>query len=122
MSDTAGAAVVPLSKGFGYGIILGLGFAFALGMIGTTWALKRYHGEVSELPLCAMIALLNLTSTGSNLGGILDSWPNSQIGSCCRRCGVQLDMGCDSPAVFGRCLQIWSLRYVKNPKIVLLIC
>ncbi|KIW81574.1 hypothetical protein Z517_04600 [Fonsecaea pedrosoi CBS 271.37] len=46
MSDTAGAAVVPLSKGFGYGIILGLGFAFALGMIGTTWALKRYHGEV----------------------------------------------------------------------------
>ncbi|KIW34677.1 uncharacterized protein PV07_01441 [Cladophialophora immunda] len=46
MSDAAGAAVVPLSKGFGYGIILGLGFAFALGMIGTTWALKRYHGEV----------------------------------------------------------------------------
>ncbi|KIW18860.1 hypothetical protein PV08_03149 [Exophiala spinifera] len=47
MSDTAGAAAyVPLSQGFGYGIILGLGFAFALGMIGTTWALKRYHGEV----------------------------------------------------------------------------
>ncbi|KAJ9616845.1 urea active transporter [Cladophialophora chaetospira] len=46
MSDTSGAAIVPLSKGFGYGIILGLGFAFALGMIGTTWALKRYHGEV----------------------------------------------------------------------------
>jgi hypothetical protein len=45
--------VVPLSKGFGYGIILGLGFAFALGMIGTTWALKRYHGEVSEpVSLC----------------------------------------------------------------------
>jgi hypothetical protein len=49
MSDTAGAAVVPLSKGFGYGIILGLGFAFALGMIGTTWALKRYHGEVGGI-------------------------------------------------------------------------
>lgn len=46
MSHTAGAAYVPLSQGFGYGIILGLGFAFALGMIGTTWALKRYHGEV----------------------------------------------------------------------------
>ncbi|KAJ9502486.1 hypothetical protein H2202_001607 [Exophiala xenobiotica] len=46
MSDTAGSAYVPLSQGFGYGIILGLGFAFALGMIGTTWALKRYHGEV----------------------------------------------------------------------------
>lgn len=36
----------PLSTGFGYGIILGLGFAFALGMIATTWALKRYHNEV----------------------------------------------------------------------------
>ena len=48
MGDTSGAAIVPLSKGFGYGIILGLGFAFALGMIGTTWALKRYHGEVSR--------------------------------------------------------------------------
>lgn len=32
----------PLSRGFGYAIVLGLGFVFALGMIGTTWALKRY--------------------------------------------------------------------------------
>lgn len=35
----------PLSQGFGYGIVLGLGFAFALGMIGTTWALKRYDNQ-----------------------------------------------------------------------------
>lgn len=52
-----------LSQGFGYGIILGLGAAFgkylnvqrrrklancssALGMIFTTWALKRYNGEL----------------------------------------------------------------------------
>lgn len=33
---------VPLSQGFGYGIILGLGFAFALVMIFITWSLKRY--------------------------------------------------------------------------------
>lgn len=32
----------PLSQGFGYGIIVGLGFAFALLMIFITWALKRY--------------------------------------------------------------------------------
>ena len=32
---------VPLSQGFGYGIILGLGFAFALVMIFITWSLKR---------------------------------------------------------------------------------
>ncbi len=66
MSDSAGAAIVPLSKGFGYGIILGLGFAFALGMIGTTWALKRYHGEVSEdSERCSH--LLTLKSPGANL-------------------------------------------------------
>jgi urea-proton symporter len=54
-----------LSQGFGYGIILGLGAAFgkqfyirgkddlpanndgvAIGMIFTTWALKRYNGEL----------------------------------------------------------------------------
>ncbi|KAI1610599.1 SSS family solute:Na+ symporter [Exophiala viscosa] len=39
----------PQDKGFGYSIILGLGFAFALGMVGTTWALKRYYREVSFL-------------------------------------------------------------------------
>ncbi|OCK87852.1 uncharacterized protein K441DRAFT_337370 [Cenococcum geophilum 1.58] len=32
----------PLSQGVGYGIVIGLGFAFALGMILTTFVLKRY--------------------------------------------------------------------------------
>lgn len=36
----------PLGQAAGYGIVIGLGFAFALGMIATTWALKRYHNEV----------------------------------------------------------------------------
>ncbi|CAF9934912.1 hypothetical protein IMSHALPRED_009886 [Imshaugia aleurites] len=36
----------PLSQGFGYGIILGLGAAFCIGMVFTTWALKRYQGEI----------------------------------------------------------------------------
>lgn len=67
MSDTAGSAVVPLSQGFGYGIILGLGFAFALGMIGTTWALKRYHGEVSGSHLVQIPSILTSESTGANV-------------------------------------------------------
>lgn len=46
MATVTQAAAPPLSQGFGYGIILGLGFAFAIGMIATTWALKRYHNEV----------------------------------------------------------------------------
>lgn len=36
----------PLSQGFGYGIVIGLGLAFAGFMIGTTWALKRYRSEL----------------------------------------------------------------------------
>lgn len=44
--DTVVTHHTPLSQGFGYGIVLGLGFAFAVGMIGTTWALKRYAGAI----------------------------------------------------------------------------
>ncbi|KAK8852224.1 Sodium:solute symporter family-domain-containing protein [Apiospora arundinis] len=36
----------PLEPSVGYGIVLGLGFAFALGMILTTFILKRYNSEV----------------------------------------------------------------------------
>ncbi|KAK8074508.1 urea active transporter 1 [Apiospora hydei] len=36
----------PLEPGVGYGIVLGLGFAFALGMILTTFILKRYNSEL----------------------------------------------------------------------------
>jgi len=36
----------PLSQGVGYGIVIGLGAAFALGMILTTFVLKRYNYEL----------------------------------------------------------------------------
>ncbi|KAK1979097.1 sodium symporter family protein [Colletotrichum cereale] len=35
-----------LSQGVGYGIVLGLGLLFAIGMIGTTYVLKRYNREL----------------------------------------------------------------------------
>jgi len=40
----------PLHAGWGYGLILGLGFVFAGGMILATWAMKRYsaHQTTSE--------------------------------------------------------------------------
>lgn len=41
MSSDGVIFTAPLSQSFGYGIILGLGFAFALLMIFITWALKR---------------------------------------------------------------------------------
>ena len=48
----------PLSTGFGYGIVLGLGAAFALGMIGTTWALRR------SVPLHLLFCSVNSRLTG----------------------------------------------------------
>ncbi|KAK9479558.1 Sodium:solute symporter family-domain-containing protein [Lipomyces japonicus] len=42
MSSTAGP---PLPQGVGYGIVVGLGFVFAAGMILTTYMLKRYQHE-----------------------------------------------------------------------------
>jgi hypothetical protein len=47
MSSGVAYFTVPLSEGFGYGIVVGLGFAFALGMIFITWALKRYAIVIS---------------------------------------------------------------------------
>ncbi|KAI5926698.1 Sodium:solute symporter family-domain-containing protein [Camillea tinctor] len=41
----SGAVAPPLSQAFGYGIVIGVGFLFALGMILTTWILKRYNNE-----------------------------------------------------------------------------
>jgi uncharacterized membrane protein (DUF485 family) len=38
---SSGAVEPPLSQAYGYGIVVGLGFLFALGMILTTWILKR---------------------------------------------------------------------------------
>ncbi|KAF4120417.1 urea-proton symporter [Geosmithia morbida] len=42
---SSGLVDPPLSQAYGYGIIIGLGFLFALGMILTTWILKRYNNE-----------------------------------------------------------------------------
>lgn len=42
---SSGTVAPPLSQAYGYGIIIGLGLLFALGMILTTWVLKRYNNE-----------------------------------------------------------------------------
>ncbi|KAF5022456.1 hypothetical protein F66182_5492 [Fusarium sp. NRRL 66182] len=42
---SSGAVEPPLSQAYGYGIVVGLGFLFALGMILTTWVLKKYNNE-----------------------------------------------------------------------------
>jgi SSS family transporter len=39
---------IPLTEGDGYGILISFGTIFALGMIGTTLCLRRYHDESTE--------------------------------------------------------------------------
>jgi len=43
----------PLSQGVGYGIVMGLGFVFAIGMMLTTFVLKRYNSEVQTSEMFA---------------------------------------------------------------------
>lgn len=62
----------PLSQGFGYGIILGLGAAFALGMIGTTWALKRYQNEVQTSEMFSTAG--RTVKTGLVASAVVSSW------------------------------------------------
>jgi Na+/pantothenate symporter len=42
---SSGTVEPPLSQAYGYGIVVGLGFLFALGMIFTTYVLKKYNHE-----------------------------------------------------------------------------
>jgi hypothetical protein len=62
----------PLSQATGYGLILGLGAAFAVGMIGTTWALKRYHGEVQTSE--AFSTANRTVKSGLVASAVVSSW------------------------------------------------
>ncbi|KAJ6101994.1 hypothetical protein N7486_004421 [Penicillium sp. IBT 16267x] len=62
----------PLSQGFGYGIILGLGFAFALLMIFITWALKRYQNEVQTSEMFSTAG--RSVKSGLVAAAVVSSW------------------------------------------------
>lgn len=62
----------PLSQGFGYGILIGLGGAFALGMIGTTWALKRYQNEIQTSEMFSTAG--RTVKTGLVASAVVSSW------------------------------------------------
>ena len=65
-------ASVPLSQGFGYGIVLGLGFAFALGMILTTFVLKRYNNEVQTSEMFSTAG--RTVKSGLVASAVVSSW------------------------------------------------
>ena len=78
----------PLSKGFGYGIVLGsclvfrwairiliwtgLGFAFAFGMILTTYVLKRYNREVQTSEMFSTAG--RTVKSGLVASAVVSSW------------------------------------------------
>ncbi|KAA6415502.1 MAG: urea active transporter [Lasallia pustulata] len=62
----------PLSQGTGYGVVLGLGFAFALGMILTTWVLKRYRNELQTSEMFSTAG--RSVKTGLVAAAVVSSW------------------------------------------------
>lgn len=62
----------PLSESYGYGIVLGLGALFALGMIGTTWLLKRYQNEVQTSEMFSTAG--RTVKTGLVASAVVSSW------------------------------------------------
>ena len=66
------ASTPPLSQGFGYGIVIGLGFAFAIGMILTTYLLKRYNNEVQTSEMFSTAG--RTVKTGLVASAVVSSW------------------------------------------------
>jgi len=62
----------PLSQAFGYGIVIGLGFAFALGMILTTFVLKRYNYELQTSEMFSTAG--RTVKSGLVASAVVSSW------------------------------------------------
>ncbi|KAH7138459.1 urea active transporter [Dendryphion nanum] len=65
-------ATPPLSQGFGYGIVVGLGFAFAFGMILTTFVLKRYNYELQTSEMFSTAG--RSVKSGLVASAVVSSW------------------------------------------------
>ncbi|KAF1828405.1 urea active transporter [Decorospora gaudefroyi] len=62
----------PLSQGFGYGIVVGLGFAFSFGMILTTFVLKRYNYELQTSEMFSTAG--RTVKSGLVASAVVSSW------------------------------------------------
>ncbi|KAL9600802.1 MAG: hypothetical protein Q9219_002940 [cf. Caloplaca sp. 3 TL-2023] len=61
-----------LSQATGYGVVIGLGFLFALGMIMTTYVLKRYQNEVQTSEMFATAG--RTVKSGLVASAVVSSW------------------------------------------------
>ncbi|KAL5345690.1 urea active transporter [Pseudogymnoascus australis] len=62
----------PLGQAWGYGIILGLGSLFALGMVLVTWILKRYNHEVQTSEMFSTAG--RTVKSGLVASAVVSSW------------------------------------------------
>ncbi|KAH8660487.1 SSS family solute:Na+ symporter [Xylariales sp. PMI_506] len=63
----------PLSPGVGYGVVVGLGVVFAVGMILVTRALRRINGEDNHTTETFMVANRSI-KTGLTASAVVSSW------------------------------------------------
>jgi len=68
------SSIIPiLTQADGYGIVVGLGALFALGMVATTYCLKHYHGEATDSS--ENFSTANRTvKTGLIASAVVSSW------------------------------------------------
>ncbi|KAH8712248.1 Sodium:solute symporter family-domain-containing protein [Phaeosphaeriaceae sp. PMI808] len=67
-----GPSASPLGQAWGYGIVLGIGFLFALGMILTTWVLKRYNNELQTSEMFSTAG--RTVKSGLVASAVVSSW------------------------------------------------
>jgi SSS family transporter len=66
------SATPPLGKDVGYGIVIGLGFAFSFGMILTTFVLKRYNYELQTSEMFSTAG--RTVKSGLVASAVVSSW------------------------------------------------
>ncbi|KAI1517732.1 PutP, Na+proline symporter [Pyrenophora tritici-repentis] len=67
-----GPSASPLGQAWGYGIVLGIGFLFALGMVFTTWVLKRYNNELQTSEMFSTAG--RTVKSGLVASAVVSSW------------------------------------------------
>ena len=73
MADTTGFQIsAPLSSGLGYGLLVGIGSAFAIGMSTLSWFLSRYLNEIQDSEM--FMTAKHSVQTGLIASAVVSSW------------------------------------------------
>ena len=71
MADTF-QITAPFSPGVGYGLIVGIGAAFAIGMSLLSWVLSRYFNELQDVEM--QMTAKHSVQTGLIASAVVSSW------------------------------------------------